>query len=258
MALASDPTLGSLPRQILILKALFLQDLVNGPGGQRARYALFPQLLSDQEGTSGGEPDPVPGEGSGEGFIVKKTPLSAFSRPRSNGIIAVDLRGDDALVDVAVTDGSRDIMLLASSGKAIRFRESDVRAMGRGAAGVRGIRLGEGERVISLIIVDEGDILTATENGYGKRTPLADFRAQKRGGKGVISIKTTKRNGPVVGILLVSEDDDLMLMTNIGKVIRMQVNSISVISRNTQGVKLMGMDADERVAGAARLAEKEE
>jgi DNA gyrase subunit A len=121
------------------------------------------------------------------------------------------------------------------------------------------MRLAEGDRIVGMEVLSHGQTLFAvTENGYGKRTSIDEYPVQKRGGKGVISIKTTQRNGKVVGILLVADDDDLMLMTNIGKVIRMQINTISVISRNTQGVKLMGMDADERVVGAARLAEKEE
>ncbi|MGD8977269.1 MAG: DNA gyrase subunit A [Gammaproteobacteria bacterium] len=180
---------------------------------------------------------------------VKKTPLSAFSRPRSNGIIAVDLRGDDALVDVAVTDGSRDIMLLASSGKAIRFREADVRAMGRGAAGVRGIRLGKGERVISLIIVDEGDVLTATENGYGKRTPLSEYSVQGRGGMGLIAIQTSGRNGPLVGALQVMEDDEIVLISGSGTLVRTPVGEISTMSRNTQGVRLIRLDEGDVLVG---------
>jgi DNA gyrase subunit A len=144
-------------------------------------------------------------------------------------------------------------------GKAIRFHESDIRPSGRIATGVRGMRLVKGDHIVGMEVLSHGQTLFAvTENGYGKRTSIDEYPVQKRGGKGVISIKTTERNGLVVGILLVSDDDDLMLMTNIGKVIRMQVSTISVISRNTQGVKLMGMDADERVVGAARLAEKEE
>jgi DNA gyrase subunit A len=152
-----------------------------------------------------------------------------------------------------------NVFLGSHGGKAIRFHESDVRPSGRVATGVRGMRLAKGDRIVGVEVLSHGQTLFAvTENGYGKRTSIDEYPVQKRGGKGVISIKTTERNGKVVGILLVSDDDDLMLMTNIGKVIRMQINTISVISRNTQGVKLMGMDADERVVGAARLAEKED
>jgi DNA gyrase subunit A len=191
--------------------------------------------------------------------VIKKTDLMAFSRPRAGGIIALNLLEGDELIAARITDGTLNVFLGSRMGKAIRFHESDIRPSGRVATGVRGMRLAEGDQIVGAEVLSHGQTLFAvTENGYGKRTSIDEYPVQKRGGKGVISIKTTERNGLVVGILLVSDDDDLMLMTNIGKVIRMQVNSISVISRNTQGVKLMGMDADERVAGAARLAEKEE
>jgi DNA gyrase subunit A len=191
--------------------------------------------------------------------VIKKTDLMAFSRPRSGGIIALNLLQGDELIAARITDGTLNVFLGSRMGKAIRFHESDVRPSGRVATGVRGMRLVEGDQIVGAEVLSHGQTLFAlTENGYGKRTSIDEYPVQKRGGKGVISIKTTERNGLVIGIILVSEDDDLMLMTNIGKVIRMQVNSISVISRNTQGVKLMGMDAEERVVGAARLAEKEE
>jgi DNA gyrase subunit A len=191
--------------------------------------------------------------------VIKKTDLMAFSRPRSGGIIALNLLEGDELIAARITDGTLNVFLGSRMGKAIRFHESDVRPSGRVATGVRGMRLAKGDQIVGAEVLSHGQTLFAlTENGYGKRTSIDEYPVQKRGGKGVISIKTTERNGLVIGILLVSEDDDLMLMTNIGKVIRMPVNSISVISRNTQGVKLMGMDAEERVVGAARLAEKEE
>jgi DNA gyrase subunit A len=190
--------------------------------------------------------------------LIKKTDLMAFSRPRVGGIIALNILEGDELIAARITDGTLNVFLGSRGGKAIRFHESDVRPFGRVATGVRGMRLAEGDRIVGAEVLSHGQTLFAvTENGYGKRTSIDEYPVQKRGGKGVISIKTTERNGKVVGILLVSDDDDLMLMTNIGKVIRMQINTISVISRNTQGVKLMGMDADERVVGAARLAEKE-
>ena len=191
--------------------------------------------------------------------LVKKTDLMAFSRPRVGGIIALNIMKGDELIAARITDGTLNVFLGSHGGKAIRFHESDVRPSGRVATGVRGMRLAEEDRIVGAEVLSHGQTLFAvTENGYGKRTSIDEYPVQKRGGKGVISIKTTERNGKVVGILLVSDDDDLMLMTNIGKVIRMQINTISVISRNTQGVKLMGMDEDERVVGAARLAEKEE
>ncbi|MGD8991433.1 MAG: DNA gyrase subunit A [Desulfobacterales bacterium] len=190
--------------------------------------------------------------------LIKKTDLMAFSRPRVGGIIALNILEGDEFIAARITDGTLNVFLGSRGGKAIRFHESDVRPFGRVATGVRGMRLAEGDRIVGAEVLSHGQTLFAvTENGYGKRTSIDEYPVQKRGGKGVISIKTTERNGKVVGILLVSDDDDLMLMTNIGKVIRMQINTISVISRNTQGVKLMGMDADERVVGAARLAEKE-
>ena len=191
--------------------------------------------------------------------VIKKTDLMAFSRPRAGGIIALNLLEGDELIAARVTDGTLNVFLGSRMGKSIRFHESDIRPSGRVATGVRGMRLAEGDQIVGMEVLSHGQTLFAvTENGYGKRTSIDEYPVQKRGGKGVISIKTTERNGMVVGILLVEEDDDLMLMTDAGKVIRMQVNSISVISRNTQGVKLMGMDPEERVVGAARLAEKEE
>ena len=190
--------------------------------------------------------------------IVKKTRCADFSRPRSTGLIAVDLRDDDRLVGVAVTNGSRDVMLATSDGKLIRFPESDVRAMGRTARGVRGIRLGRGARVISLMIASEGLVLTATENGYGKCTPPADYRQQGRGGQGLISIRTSPRNGDVVGAELVGESDELMLITDGGKLVRTRVNEVSVVSRNTQGVKLIRLSAGERLVGLERIAEDQE
>ena len=191
--------------------------------------------------------------------VIKKTDLMAFSRPRSGGIIALNLNAGDELIAARITDGTLNVFLGSRMGKSIRFHESDIRPSGRIATGVRGMRLAEGDQIVSAEVLSHGQTLFAvTEHGYGKRTSIDEYPVQKRGGKGVISIKTTERNGPVVAILLVSEDDDLMLMTNIGKVIRMPIDSISVISRNTQGVKVMGMESDERVVGAARLAEKED
>ena len=186
---------------------------------------------------------------------VKKTPLQAFSRPRSNGIIAVDLRGDDKLVDVEITDGSSDIMLCASSGKAIRFAETGVRAMGRGAAGVRGIRLAGDHEVIALLIIQDGDILTATENGFGKRTVVPDFPLQGRGGQGVIAIQTSNRNGHMVGAIQVGDDDEAMLISSSGTLVRIPVAEISVQSRNTQGVRLIRLAEGDRLVGLDRIVQ---
>ena len=192
------------------------------------------------------------------GGTVKKTPLSEFSRPRSSGIIAIDLRGDDKLVDVAITDGDAEILLVASHGKSIRFKESDVRPMGRGAAGVRGIKLPEGHEVIALAQVRDGLILTATENGYGKRTPVEDFPVQGRGGQGVIAIQTTERNGKTVGAVRVSDDDEIMLISSSGTLVRTGVSEISIMGRNTQGVRLIRVESGQRLVGLARIESIEE
>ena len=189
---------------------------------------------------------------------VKKTQCADFSRPRSTGLIAVDLLDDDRLVGVAVTDGRCDVMLATSDGKLIRFPESDVRAMGRTARGVRGIRLGRGARVISLMIASEGLVLTATENGYGKCTPAAEYRQQGRAGQGIISIRTSERNGAVVGAELVEENDELMLITDGGKLVRTRVNEVSVLGRNTQGVTLIRLSAGEHLVGLERIIDVQE
>ena len=186
------------------------------------------------------------------GGTVKKTPLSQFSRPRANGIIAIDL-GDDRLVDAAITKGDAEILLVASSGKGIRFHEEDVRPMGRGAAGVRGIRLPKGHEVIGLTIVREGLILIATENGYGKRTEIDNFPVQGRGGQGVIAIQTSNRNGRTVGSAQVLDDDEIMLISSNGTLIRTPVADISVQGRNTQGVRLIRVAAKQRLVGLARI-----
>ena len=189
---------------------------------------------------------------------IKKTPLADFSRPRSNGIIAVDLRDGDYLVDVAITDGTRDVMLFSDAGKAIRFNETDLRPMGRTACGVRGIRLQPGQRVISLIIVDEGDVLMATEKGYGKRTAVSEYPVHGRGGQGVISIQGSERNGDVVGAVLVGDEDEIMLITNAGTLVRTRVNEISRLGRNTQGVRLINVGEDESLVGVERILEVED
>jgi DNA gyrase subunit A len=190
--------------------------------------------------------------------LVKKTDLMAFSRPRSGGIIALSLVPGDELIAARITDGTRNIFLGSATGKSIRFHESDVRPSGRVSRGVHGLRLAKGDRIVGMEVLSHGQTLfAATENGYGKRTSIDEYPLQRRGGKGVITIKTSKRNGQVVAILLVDDDDDLMLMADTGKLIRMSVSQISVISRNTQGVTLIGLSPEEKVAGVARLAEKE-
>ncbi len=191
--------------------------------------------------------------------LVKKTDLMAFSRPRSGGIIAINIQEGDELIAARITDGSLNCFMGSAMGKSIRFHESDVRATGRGAQGVLGMRLDEDDRIVGLEVLSYGQtLLTITENGYGKRTAIDEYPVRKRGGKGVITIKTSERNGQVVNILLVDDQDDAMLITNAGKIIRMPVKDISVISRNTQGVKLISLDDSEKVVAVARLAEKEE
>ena len=190
---------------------------------------------------------------STSGGTVKKTPLSQFSRPRTSGIIAIDLRDDDRLVNVAITDGDAEILLVASHGKSIRFSESDVRPMGRGAAGVRGIKLPSGHEVIALTIMRDGLILTATENGYGKRTPVDEFPVQGRGGQGVIAIQTTDRNGDTVGAIQVADEDEIMLISSNGTLVRTGVDDISIMGRNTQGVRLIRVENGQRLVGLARI-----
>ena len=181
---------------------------------------------------------------------VKKTSLEAFSRPRQAGIIAIELDANDRLVGADITDGTKQIILCSSGGKAIRFDENDVRPMGRTAAGVRGIRLPEGEEVISLIILNEpGMILTASENGYGKLTPLDDFPVHGRGGQGVIALQTTERNGRMVGALQIKQDDEIMLISSSGTLVRTPVSDVSVQGRNTQGVRLIRLDEGDRLVG---------
>jgi len=184
---------------------------------------------------------------------VKKTPLTEFERQRTNGKIAIDLRENDTLVGVAVTDGQQNVLLFSSSGKANCFNETDVRSMGRTATGVRGIKLSEGQRVISLIIAAEGTVLNITENGYGKRTKLEEFTRHKRGGQGMIAMQTSERNGSVVGATLVTETDELMLITSGGILVRTKVDEISIVGRNTQGVRVIRLDQHEKVVGVDRV-----
>jgi DNA gyrase subunit A len=184
---------------------------------------------------------------------VKKTPLSAFSRPRASGIIAVGLDTDDRLVGVALTDGRRDIILSSSGGKSIRFNEEEVRPMGREATGVRGIKLAAGQELISLIVVADGHILTASANGYGKLTPLEDFPSHGRGGQGVIALQTTERNGEMVAALQVNSEHELMMISSTGTLVRTPVAEISVVGRNTQGVRLIRLGEGERLTGIERI-----
>jgi len=184
---------------------------------------------------------------------VKKTPLADFSRPLARGIIAIDLHEDEHLIGVAVTDGRQDMMLFTSGGKAVRFNEGEVRSMGRTAHGVRGISLDEGQRVISLLIAEPGTVLTVGANGSGKRTPVEDFPTKGRGTKGVISMRINERNSEQVGAVLVRPGDEIMLITEAGTLVRTAVDGISVLGRNTQGVKLINLGEGQRLAGIERI-----
>lgn len=191
--------------------------------------------------------------------VVKRVALIDFSRPRANGIIAVDLLDDDELVGTALTDGNQEIMLFSDVGKAIRFKETDVRIMGRTARGVRGMRLPEGAHVISMqVAIPESLILTATQHGFGKCTPVEDYSTINRGGQGVISIKTSERNGMVVSAVSVSPDQEMVLITNKGTLVRTRVSEVSVVGRNTQGVKLINVGKGEMVVGLAVVDIEEE
>jgi len=192
---------------------------------------------------------------------VKKTALEQFSRPRSNGIIAIDLREDDALVGVDRTSGQDQVMLFSSGGKVIRFAEADVREMGRNAAGVRGIRLPDDEAdaaVIGLIVIRDGEILTVTAQGYGKRTPVEDYPLRGRGGQGVLALKQSDKTGVVVGATQVLEDDEIMLISNMGTLIRTAVAEISVLGRNTQGVRIIRVADDQHLVGVDRIVTEDD
>jgi DNA gyrase subunit A len=187
-----------------------------------------------------------------KGF-VKKVSLVDFSRPRSSGIIAIALTEGDYLIGADITDGTQGIMLFTDAGKVVRFSEQKVRCMGRQAVGVRGIKLQADQRVVSLIASHQGDILTATENGYGKRTALSEYRISGRGGQGVISIQVTERNGKVVSAILVNPDDEVMLISDKGTLVRVPVEEISLIGRNTQGVRLIQLSDDEVLVSLERI-----
>ena len=190
---------------------------------------------------------------------VKKTPLEQFSRPRNSGLIALDLEDDNTLVGAAITNGSCDILLCASSGKATRFKESDVRAMGRSAKGVRGIKLGSGHSLISLIIpAQDGYLLTASENGFGKRTALDDFPLRGRGAQGVIAMQTSDRNGALVGAVQIFDGDELMLISNMGTLVRTKGDGVSLLGRNTQGVRLIKLREEEKLNSVSRIEEQED
>jgi len=190
---------------------------------------------------------------------VKKTSLLAYSKPRSTGIIALVLEEGDELISVALTDGNQDLFLGSKEGKSIRFKEKQIRVVGRATKGVRGMDLEGDDEIVGMEIVADGTVILAVcEHGHGKRTDASEYRAQRRGGKGIITIKTTERNGKVVAINKMMDDNDLMLITTLGKIIRIHGANIPVIGRNTQGVRLIDVESEEKVSGVARLAEKEE
>ena len=236
-------------------------------GGRAARGKPIVNLLKLEDGERVTATLPVK-EFDDEHFIfmataqgtVKKTPLSEFSRPRSAGLIAVSLDDGDHLVGVAITNGQNDVMLFSDEGKANRFDETEVRAMGRGARGVRGIKLGEDAQVIALLVAEneEQSVLTATENGYGKRTPVGEYTRHGRGGQGVIAISTSARNGKVVAATLVAESDEVMLITTGGVLIRTRVSEIRSLGRSTQGVTLINLGEGEKLSGLQRLLDSEE
>jgi DNA gyrase subunit A len=194
--------------------------------------------------------------------VVKKSPLKEYSNVRVGGIIAVNLDEGDRLIAAALTDGKQHVLLASKNGKSIRFAEEDARPMGRVSRGVRGMTLEGDDVVIGMEIIkadaESSTIFTVTENGYGKQTELAEYRVQSRAGKGIITIKTTERNGHVVNLMQMTDINDLMLITDQGKILRASVSQFSVIGRNTQGVRLMVLEPGERIVAVARLAEKDE
>jgi len=191
--------------------------------------------------------------------IIKKTRLEAFSNPRPSGIIALSIEEGDALIDAVVTSGGDELLIGTESGMAIHFKESDARPMGRTAYGVKGISLGKGDAVVSLAVVRSGGtVLTVTANGFGKRTVLEDYRLQSRGGKGLINIKASRRNGPVVGVKYLRGEEQVMLITEKGMIIRLNTADISIIGRNTQGVRLIQLEEGDHLVSVARLAERED
>jgi DNA gyrase subunit A len=234
-----------------------------GPGGKGKSIA---NLVSMEEGEKIAamlavkefEDDKFIVMGSRRG-VVKKTALSAFSNPRAGGIIAMGVEEGDAVITVQITDGAGEIFIGTRNGMAIRFKEGDVRPMGRSAYGVRGVTLRDDDYVVAMEVVGAGGtLLTVTERGYGKRTEIDEYRVQSRGGVGIINISTSDRNGQVVGVAYVQEGDELLVITQQGMILRMQTNDVRSIGRATQGVKLIDLEADDRVVSIARLVEKEE
>jgi DNA gyrase subunit A len=191
---------------------------------------------------------------------IKKTPLAAFSHPKRGGIIAINLEKGDKLIEVAISSGNDEIVIGTRVGMAIRFKESDVRSMGRQTTGVRGIRLKKGDAVVGMTLVaPDANLLTLCENGYGKRTEFPEYRLQSRGGQGIINIRTTQRNGKVVSMMTVRDGDELMLITHAGQMMRMGIDSKNIrpIGRATQGVRIMRLNADDKLVAVARVTEEQ-
>jgi DNA gyrase subunit A len=189
---------------------------------------------------------------------IKKTALSAYGNPRAGGIIAINIEQGDRLLDVRVTDGQGEILLATRDGFAIRFPETDVRAMGRDTTGVRGVALRKGDRVVTMeVLAKDGTIMTVAERGFGKRTELDEYRLQSRGGMGIINLKVTAKTGAVVGVKQVRDEDNLMLITQSGQIIRIHVGDIRVIGRSTQGVKVMDLEGEDRLVAVAKVAERD-
>ncbi len=192
-------------------------------------------------------------------MLVKKTLLSAYGNVRSNGICAINIDKDDELIDVQVCDSNSDIVLATRDGMSIRFHQGDVREMGRATTGVKGIELEKGDEVIGMVVVRrDATILVVSERGFGKRSELVDYRVQRRGGKGIITLKKTEKTGPIVALKEVIPDDELMMITRQGVIIRLPVDGIRVIGRNTQGVKVMNLDSGDAVVDVARVVKEDE
>jgi DNA gyrase subunit A len=233
-------------------KGKAIANLVSMEEGEKIAALLTVMSFPDDEGRQ----FVVMGTRKG---VVKKTDLTAFSNPRAGGIIAMGVEAGDSVIAVELSDGTEQIFLGTSNGMAIRFAEGDVRAMGRNAYGVRGISLREDDEVVGMAVVREGGtMLSVAQNGYGKRTDLEEYRVQSRGGVGIINIQTSDRNGTVVGMAYVHDDDEILLITQQGMILRMKAGGVRVIGRATQGVRLIEMEEGDRVVAVAKLAEKEE
>ncbi|GHA73434.1 DNA gyrase subunit A [Formosimonas limnophila] len=234
-------------------------------GSRTSRGTPIIRMLPLEEGEKITVMLPISGEFADDKYVfmatslgtVKKTPLSDFSRPMKRGIIAVTLDEGDFLIGAAITDGQHDVMLFSDAGKAVRFDENDVRPVGRSARGMRGMRLEEDQQIISLLVAEteEQFILTACENGYGKRTPIGEYTRHARGGKGMIAIQTSERNGKVVAAQLVTEDDDIMLITTGGTLVRTRISEIRTVGRSAQGVTLIGLDDGDVLSGVQKIVE---